>query len=88
MAPSDYLDGFGRVRGGAVCCQARRSSGRCRWQTLSLQYHNEKIETICVVEGRANVDFGNDEQTLETAEVGPGTVIHLPAGVFYPGQGR
>jgi len=52
-------------------------------ESLSLQYHNEKTETICVVEGRASIDFGTDEQTLETAELGPGHVIHLPAGVLH-----
>jgi len=52
-------------------------------ESLSLQYHHEKTETICVADGRASIDYGSDEQTLTTAELGPGDVIHLPAGVLH-----
>lgn len=52
-------------------------------ESLSSQYHDEKTETICVVEGRASIDFGTEEHTLETAELVPGDVIHLPAGVLH-----
>lgn len=52
-------------------------------ESLSLQFHNEKTETICVVEGRAAIDFGADQQNLANSELGPGGTIHLPAGVFH-----
>jgi mannose-6-phosphate isomerase len=50
-------------------------------ESLSLQYHHQKTETICVVDGRARIDFGDDDTSSETAELMPGDVIHLPAGV-------
>jgi mannose-6-phosphate isomerase len=50
-------------------------------ESLSLQYHHEKTETICVVEGRARVDFGDDDTASETVELEAGDVIHLPASV-------
>lgn len=52
-------------------------------ESLSLQYHNEKTETICVVDGRASIDHGPDQQSLQTAELGPGDVIHLPANALH-----
>lgn len=52
-------------------------------QSLSLQYHSSRIETLCVVTGRAAIDFGDDQQSLQSVELGPGDTIHLPAGVLH-----
>ncbi|MDQ1546023.1 MAG: hypothetical protein QOH69_927 [Actinomycetota bacterium] len=52
-------------------------------ESLSLQYHHEKTETICVVEGRAAVDFGVDRENLESIELGAGEAIHLTAGTLH-----
>lgn len=50
---------------------------------LSLQKHLSKEETICVLEGRARVDYGPSETELTAREMGPNEVIHLPAGVVH-----
>jgi mannose-6-phosphate isomerase len=52
-------------------------------ESLSLQFHKEKIETICVVSGRAAIDFGSDQQSLESARLGAGETIHIPAGALH-----
>lgn len=52
-------------------------------ESLSLQFHNDKTETLCVVEGRAVVDVGPDQQNLDSVELGPGEAIHLPAGTLH-----
>ena len=48
---------------------------------LSLQYHVQKEETICVQSGRLRVDIGLHEETLESFELEPGEAIHLRPGV-------
>lgn len=52
-------------------------------ESLSLQFHNDKTETICVVSGRASIDFGKDQQNLRSAQLGAGETIHLPAGTLH-----
>jgi mannose-6-phosphate isomerase len=49
--------------------------------SLSLQYHQEKEETISVQSGRLRVEIGLHESTLETFELEPGEAIHLRPGV-------
>jgi mannose-6-phosphate isomerase len=48
---------------------------------LSLQYHEQKEETICVQSGRLRVDIGLHEESLESFELEPGEAIHLRPGV-------
>jgi mannose-6-phosphate isomerase len=48
---------------------------------LSLQYHEEKEETICVQSGRLRVEIGLHEDALESFELEPGESIHLRPGV-------
>lgn len=48
---------------------------------LSLQFHEQKEETIAVQSGRLQVDIGHDETSLETFELEPGESIHLLPGV-------
>jgi len=52
-------------------------------QSLSLQYHQEKEETISVVAGEALVEYGPAADALTEARMLPGGTIHLPAGVLH-----
>lgn len=54
-----------------------------RGASLSLQYHNEKMETISVVSGIASVEYGSNEANLEECELTTGGTIHLPAGALH-----
>ncbi len=45
--------------------------------SLSLQYHEEKEETISVQSGRLKVEIGLHEDALEEFELEPGESIHL-----------
>jgi len=51
--------------------------------SLSLQYHNEKEETISVVSGTAIVEHGSSADDLTSQHFGPGDTIHLPAGTLH-----
>jgi mannose-6-phosphate isomerase len=44
---------------------------------LSLQYHEEKEETIYVQSGRLRVEIGPHEDALESFDLEPGESIHL-----------
>jgi mannose-6-phosphate isomerase len=48
---------------------------------LSLQYHQEKEETICVQSGRLRVEIGLHEDALESFDLEAGESIHLRPGV-------
>ena len=48
---------------------------------LSLQYHEQKEETISVQSGRLKVEIGLHEDALETFELEVGESIHLLPGV-------
>ena len=52
-------------------------------ESLSLQFHDKKMETICVVSGVAAVDSGASEEKLERRELVVGDTIHLPAGALH-----
>ena len=47
---------------------------------LSLQYHEEKEETVSVQHGRLMFEIGADESALESFELLPGESIHLLPG--------
>lgn len=47
---------------------------------LSLQYHEQKEETISVFSGRLRVEVGEHESSLEEFELAPGESIHLRPG--------
>jgi mannose-6-phosphate isomerase len=51
--------------------------------SLSLQYHQEKEETISVISGQALVQYGPSADQLTGQRFGPGDTIHLPAGVLH-----
>jgi mannose-6-phosphate isomerase len=52
-------------------------------QSLSLQYHQEKEETISVLSGQALIQHGPRGGELTEQLFGPGDTIHLPAGTVH-----
>lgn len=51
--------------------------------SLSLQYHQDKEETICLLSGEAEVQYGPIGGALTALSFGPGDTIHLPARVIH-----
>ena len=49
-------------------------------QSLSLQYHEQKEETISVQSGRLRFEVGPHEDALETFELLPGESVHITPG--------
>ncbi|HEX9065493.1 MAG TPA: cupin domain-containing protein [Streptosporangiaceae bacterium] len=47
--------------------------------SLSLQYHERKDETMFMISGEAEIQFGPVHGELTTRRFAPGEVIHLPA---------
>lgn len=52
-------------------------------QSLSLQYHEHKEETISVISGTAEIQYGEIGGELTHATFGPGDTIHLPPLVVH-----
>jgi mannose-6-phosphate isomerase len=52
-------------------------------QSLSLQYHEHKEETISLISGTAEIRYGQVGGELTEVTFGPGDTIHLPAGVVH-----
>jgi mannose-6-phosphate isomerase len=52
-------------------------------QSLSLQYHHEKEETISVTSGEALFQYGPSADQLTDRRFAAGDTIHLPAGVLH-----
>lgn len=52
-------------------------------QSLSLQYHEHKEETISLISGTAEIQYGQLGGELTKVRFGPGDTIHLPAGVVH-----
>jgi mannose-6-phosphate isomerase len=52
-------------------------------ESLSLQYHRAKEETISVISGEALIEHGPAADRLTGERFGPGDTIHLPAGVLH-----
>lgn len=51
--------------------------------SLSLQYHEAKDETISLLSGEAEFQYGQIGSELTTVTFGPGDTIHLPARVVH-----
>jgi mannose-6-phosphate isomerase len=51
--------------------------------SLSLQYHNQKEETISVLSGAATIEHGPAVGDLTSQHFGPGDTIHLPPGTLH-----
>jgi len=52
-------------------------------ESLSLQYHERKTETVSVWSGRARFEVGPTADRLEVLELGKGQSLHLPAGTVH-----
>ena len=52
-------------------------------ETLSLQYHERKEETLRVLEGQVLFETGSDPEELERVELGPGDIFHIPPGLIH-----
>jgi mannose-6-phosphate isomerase-like protein (cupin superfamily) len=50
---------------------------------LSLQYHDEKDETISIVSGEARLDHGPSADLLESCVMRPGDTAHIPPTVVH-----
>jgi mannose-6-phosphate isomerase-like protein (cupin superfamily) len=51
--------------------------------SLSLQYHHEKDETIYLLSGAAVIQYGPGDGELTERSLRPGDTIHVPAGVLH-----
>jgi mannose-6-phosphate isomerase len=47
---------------------------------LSLQYHEEKDESILVISGRLRLHLADDDGAMTTRELGPGESAHVGVG--------
>ena len=52
-------------------------------ESLSLQWHHEKDETIAVISGQVEIDLGTSEDTLHPVTVAPGEAVHIPPGLLH-----
>jgi mannose-6-phosphate isomerase len=52
-------------------------------QSLSLQYHHLKNETIALVSGRVEIDLGATADTLRAVSLSPGDSVHVPPGLLH-----
>jgi mannose-6-phosphate isomerase len=52
-------------------------------EALSLQYHNEKDETIALVSGQVEIDLGDSTETLSTASLSAGDSVHVVPGTLH-----
>lgn len=52
-------------------------------ESLSLQYHHAKDETIALVSGQAEIDLGSSEDTLQAASLSPGDSVHVMPGTLH-----
>ena len=52
-------------------------------ESLSLQYHKKKEETLRVLNGTIIFETGTDAAALESVELGPGDVFHIPPGMIH-----
>ena len=52
-------------------------------ESLSLQYHDRKDETIALVSGRAELDLGTTADSLRSIALEVGTSVHVPPGLVH-----
>jgi mannose-6-phosphate isomerase len=52
-------------------------------QALSLQYHEQKHETMFVVAGSGSIDLGPVDGDLERHSLTPGDVVRIPVGLVH-----
>jgi len=52
-------------------------------ESLSLQYHHEKDETIALVSGQVEIDLGASADTLRAVSMSPGESVHVVPGTLH-----
>lgn len=52
-------------------------------ESLSLQYHHAKDETIALVSGHVEIDLGDAEDTLLSVSLTPGESVHVQPGMLH-----
>ena len=52
-------------------------------ESLSLQYHHAKDETIALVSGRVEIDLGDAADTLRAVSLSPGDSVHVLHGMLH-----
>ena len=52
-------------------------------QSLSLQYHHAKDETIALVSGQVEIDLGDSADTLRPVSLSPGDSVHVVPGMLH-----
>jgi mannose-6-phosphate isomerase len=52
-------------------------------ESLSVQYHREKDETIYIQSGKMVLSVGEDPEKLDRVELTPGTAFHIPPGLIH-----
>jgi mannose-6-phosphate isomerase-like protein (cupin superfamily) len=52
-------------------------------ESLSLQWHHEKDETIAVISGEVLIDVGDSEDTLEAVTLAPGDALYVPPRLLH-----
>lgn len=84
--PSEHVDKpwgheeiFALVEGAYVGKLLYVSAG----ESLSLQYHRAKDETIAVVSGRIEIDLGDAADALHAVSLSPGESVHVPPGLLH-----
>lgn len=52
-------------------------------ESLSLQYHHHKDETIALVSGHVEIDLGPAADALRAVTLSPGDSVHVPPGLLH-----
>lgn len=52
-------------------------------ESLSLQYHHNKDETIALVSGLVEIDLGSSPETLRAVTLSPGDSVHVLPGMLH-----
>ena len=52
-------------------------------ESLSLQYHHAKDETIALVSGQVEIDLGDSLETLTAASLSAGDSVHVTPGMLH-----
>ena len=52
-------------------------------ESLSLQWHHVKDETIAVLSGQVEIDLGATEESLRAVPLAPGESVHVPPGLLH-----
>ena len=77
--PWGHEEIFAQVEGSYVGKTLHVTGG----ESLSLQWHREKDETIAVLSGRVEIDLGTSEDSLQAVAVAPGEAVHIPPGLLH-----